>query len=135
MWRRTLRFQTSIKCLNADRAGHCTDTARTKGHKDVIPRRFAPRDDSLAFRPRRVRAVSGLVRVQAIPSLLQHGGFGAHREDRRRHPEISTKNQESSPGSLRVGSSELRSDLFDQLHPLHPYSLRLWGRTTGRVPD
>jgi len=32
-----LRCQTSINCLNANEAGHCTDTARTKGHKDVIP--------------------------------------------------------------------------------------------------
>src|SRR5204863_9196946 len=37
MRRRTLRCQTSINCLNADEARHCTDTARTKGHKDVIP--------------------------------------------------------------------------------------------------
>src|SRR5205823_6349209 len=37
MRRRTLRCQTSINCLNANEAGHCTDTARTKGHKDVIP--------------------------------------------------------------------------------------------------
>src|SRR5947207_2140973 len=37
MRRRTLRCQTSINCLNANEAGHCTDTARTKGHNDVIP--------------------------------------------------------------------------------------------------
>src|SRR5438477_11287162 len=51
----------------------------------VPARRYAPRDDN--------RSLSGLVRVQAIPSLLQHGAFDAHREDRRRHPEYSTKNQ------------------------------------------
>src|SRR5205823_14048612 len=44
----------------------------------VPARRYAPRDDN--------RSLSGLVRVQAIPSLLQHGAFDAHREDRRRHP-------------------------------------------------
>src|SRR5439155_22948675 len=54
-------------------------------HKKQIPRRYAPRDDN--------RSLSGFVRVQAIPSLLQHGAFDAHREDRRRHPEIPRRTQ------------------------------------------
>ena len=30
IWRRKLRFRDKHQLLNADEAGHCTDTARTK---------------------------------------------------------------------------------------------------------
>ena len=73
----------------------------------VPARRYAPRDDN--------RSLSGLVRIQAIPSLLQHGAFDAHREDRRRHPEIPRRTQIWNEVRIKgqpidaAGSNEARS--------------------------
>src|SRR5438477_709762 len=90
---------------------------------EQIPRRNAPRDDSLAFRPRRIRPCPRSSNCKSAPTRsLRRSSRGPSPPSRN-----STKNQESSPGSLRAGSSEPRSDPFNQLHPLHPYSLRLWG--------